>query len=264
VTSIEANASTPLFDDGVRRFVVLFEGRSGSTYLVEALASHPDIHARKEYFAALAKRVKDRDAQPGVQLSWARNFYSSESCAGYGAVGFKTKWLDILEPEAFADFLRRGRFRILLLQRRNRIKLVVSLFRAVQLAEETGQWNLYDERHRQAPMAIDPQAFAQRLAAVQARNLGLRQFAAGLGLPTLELYYEDILENDQLVFDRVCRFLEVSPQPLAGRTRKHTSDDLRDALANFDELRSAYAGTPYQPMFDEVLIDPSCRPSASS
>ena len=34
---------------------------------------------------------------------------------------------------------------------------------------------------------------------------------------------------------------------------KVTSDDLRDSVKNFDELRARYVGTPYEPMFDEVL-----------
>jgi hypothetical protein len=41
--------------------------------------------------------------------------------------------------------------------------------------------------------------------------------------------------------------------PLEARTLKHTNDDLRQVILNFDELRSGYAGTPYEHMFDEAL-----------
>jgi hypothetical protein len=41
--------------------------------------------------------------------------------------------------------------------------------------------------------------------------------------------------------------------PLESRTLKHTNDDLRQVILNFDELRSDYVGTPYECMFDEVL-----------
>jgi hypothetical protein len=40
---------------------------------------------------------------------------------------------------------------------------------------------------------------------------------------------------------------------LDGATLKHTSDDLRQVVVNFEDLRRRYAGTPYAPMFDEVL-----------
>ncbi len=35
---------------------------------------------------------------------------------------------------------------------------------------------------------------------------------------------------------------------------KNTSDDLRKVIMNFDELRSHYIGTPFELMFDEVLV----------
>jgi hypothetical protein len=34
---------------------------------------------------------------------------------------------------------------------------------------------------------------------------------------------------------------------------KITSDNLREAVTNFDELRACYQGTFYENMFDEVL-----------
>jgi hypothetical protein len=75
-----------------------------------------------------------------------------------------------------------------------------------------------------------------------------------LVLPTLRLYYEDLLIDERTIFARVLSFLEVQPKPLQGGTLKNTSDDLREAISNFDELRSHYLGTPYEQMLDEVLI----------
>jgi LPS sulfotransferase NodH len=247
------SSPTCAVEDGVSRFVLLFEGRSGSTYLIEALASHPGILAEKECFAILVKNIEDKDGTtPEDQVRWAREFYSTERCAGYGAVGFKTKWKDILRPDDFRDFLRERGMRVIVLQRRNRIKLLVSLFRAVRLEEETGEWNLYDERRRQAPIKIDLTEFDKYLGESEARHLEMRDYVATLDVPLLELSYEDILDDDQATFDRVCRFLEVPARPLAGKTRKHTSDDLRDAVANFDELKARFVGTRYESMFDEV------------
>jgi hypothetical protein len=48
-------------------------------------------------------------------------------------------------------------------------------------------------------------------------------------------------------------FLRVPAVPVQGRSKKNTSDDLRDVVENFDELRSKYIDTPYGRMFDEVL-----------
>ena len=40
----------------VRRFVLLFEGRTGSTYLMEGLAQHPHIEAHREVLDPLPAR----------------------------------------------------------------------------------------------------------------------------------------------------------------------------------------------------------------
>ena len=69
----------------------------------------------------------------------------------------------------------------------------------------------------------------------------------------MRVTYEELLPNPQRTFDALSTFLGLRPEPLHGRTEKATSDDLRLALANFDELRAQYAGTPYADMFDEVV-----------
>jgi hypothetical protein len=40
---------------------------------------------------------------------------------------------------------------------------------------------------------------------------------------------------------------------LDGASLKHTNDDLRQAVVNFEDLRRLYAGTRYAPMFDDGL-----------
>jgi hypothetical protein len=52
-------------------------------------------------------------------------------------------------------------------------------------------------------------------------------------------------------------FLDVADVATEGKTLKHTSDDLRQAILNFEELRAGYAGTRYAPMFDERYPVPS-------
>jgi hypothetical protein len=66
-----------------------------------------------------------------------------------------------------------------------------------------------------------------------------------------------LLLNEAATLERVFSFLGVAYQPVQGKAVKSTSDDLRDVLANFNDLRAHYAGTTYQTMIDEVLIDNS-------
>jgi hypothetical protein len=66
--------------------------------------------------------------------------------------------------------------------------------------------------------------------------------------------YEDLVLHRQRALKEVCRFLRLRYRPLTSPLEKNTSDGLREAVANFDELRSRYVGTRYEAMFDEVLF----------
>ena len=71
-----------------------------------------------------------------------------------------------------------------------------------------------------------------------------------LDRPLLHLDYEDLLADPTAVFHQLLAYLGLPPAPIQGTTLKNTSDDLREVVTNFDELRARYAGTRYEPMFD--------------
>jgi LPS sulfotransferase NodH len=228
------------------RFVILFIGRSGSTYLVDALASHPEICAQWE--GLLGKKGAD------AQLQRAREFFTQSPHGGYPAVGFKTKLSKVKDREGFAKLLGVMGARIILLQRRNTVKHVVSWVNSERIYDATGRWNLWTEENRLPPTTIDVAKFDRRLEQVEKGKRALESYAEGMELPTLWLNYEDLLVDRRATLDRVFSFLGVRVEPVQGGSIKNTSDDLREALSNFDELRSHYIGTPYEQMFDEVLV----------
>lgn len=237
------------------RFVILFVERSGSTYLATLLASHPRILARREEFAHLRQRGIDGRGQ----LEWAAKFWSPGLLSPYRAIGFKTKLVDILDPQGFTRLLAERRVRVIELHRRNLVKAVVSTVNAARLHATSGNWNLLQESDRMPPLRVDPEEFERLLQERIRWDCELRDFAARLRLPLVRLYYEDLLEDESAFVGRVLDFLEVDRRPLRGQTLKNTQDDLSRALVNFEELRLKYAGTPFQAMFEEVI-----RPESGS
>lgn len=233
-------------------FVVLFLERSGSTYLVEGLASHPEVVAWPEYFAALREKGKGA----GDQLDWLRGFLSPSSHPDHRAAGFKTKPYDVLDPAGFIDVLNEAGARLIVLQRRNVVKQAVSRCNAVRLERATGDWNLYSEEERLRSTRIELDEFERGLSTIEKRRRQLARFLEKLDLPRLDLFYEDILADHDAAFASCFAHLGVEPRPVRGRASKNTADDLRRAVDNVDELRRAYAGTAYEAMFDEVLVDP--------
>lgn len=234
----------------VTPYVILFIERDGSTYMISLLTSHPQIQSVYERFAVM----KQKGASGKDQIEWARRFFSPPLVTKYGAVGFKTKLVDILDKSSFMQLLIEKKVRIIQMQRRNQVKAVVSRINAKRLHDVTGNWNLYNEKERLPAFEIDPQVFHQYLLERIQADEELTHFTKKLNLPTLKMVYEDLLINRDQVLSKVFDFLGVDPFPVEGKTLKNTSDDLREVVLNFEQIRSKYLGTPFESMFDEVLV----------
>ncbi len=237
------------FGPQVHPYVILFIERDGSTYLTSLLSSHPQIEAIYERFAVL----KQKGAGAQEQLAWAREFFSPRLLNRVKALGFKTKLVDVLDLEGFAALLQEKQVRVIQMQRRNRVKAVISRINARRLFEQSGHWNLYQEADRLGAEAVDPQLFAQFLREREEADAELDAFAERLQLPKLKIVYEDLLVERDQTLEKVFKFLKIANYPVQARTMKNTSDDLREAILNFDELRDSDSGSRYAHQFDEVL-----------
>jgi LPS sulfotransferase NodH len=173
----------------------------------------------------------------------------------FRARGFKTKFVDILNPIEFAELLIEHHCKIIQLQRRNTVKAAISTINARRLWEKSGNWNLLNEEDRLSSFDIDPVELDHLLAEREGWDKEVEQYSMQLGLPTLKLTYEELLIDDHLFISKILDFLGVRLLSVDGKTYKNTSDKLSDVINNFDALRSRYAHTKYGPMFDEVLVD---------
>jgi LPS sulfotransferase NodH len=227
-------------------FVVIFQGRCGSTYLVEALHKHSRIHCEKEYFSTIRKQKGSADGQ----LRWLAELYDSPP-VGCSAVGFKTKLADVMDRDGFVRMLGERQVHIIHLQRRNTVKLTVSLLNAMRLNELTGDWNLYRASDRPTKLRVDLDDFDHWLKNSERLSEDEAAFVSRLRLPTLNAYYEDVLSDEAESLQEIMGFLGVDFEPVRGDAMKVTSNDLRDAVENFDELLGRYRGTSYEPMFVE-------------
>lgn len=234
----------------VTPYVILFIERDGSTYLTSLLSSHPDVEAIYERFSVMVQK----GTSAAEQLEWAEKFFTPRVIGKSKAIGFKTKLIDVLDLDGFTSLLRKKNIKIIQMRRRNRVKAVVSRINARRLFETTGNWNLYDKSDRMPPMEIDPDLFSEYLSEREKADEELQAYVDQLSLPTLKIVYEELLVNKEEILGKVFEFLNVPNYPVQEKTLKNTSDDLRDVVTNYDELRSLYTGTPYAEMFDEVLV----------
>lgn len=239
------------FRNEITRYVLFLVARVGSTYLTSLLNSHANVTAAGEALRDLEEEGAE------AQLQWARDFLNPPLVSRNAAMGFNVKLVHLVDPAAFAELLYEEECKIIHLRRRNRIKAVVSRLNGRRLYKRTGMWGLFDESERPGAFHVDPEEFDEFLKHRERVDAELENYVKSLELPTLNLFYEDLLADEDEFLDGVFTFLNVPAKPVEGKTLKITSDDLRDVLLNFDEIRANYVGTEYEAMFDEVLVPAS-------
>ena len=221
-----------LLRDQVNTFVLFLVARVGSTYLTTVLASHPQI-------MALGEELRDREGEgAAAQLEWSRKFLTPPLVGRHRSRGFNVKLVHLADRDAFAQLLREKDCRILHMARRNRIKAVVSRLNGSRLFDKTGMWGLFDESKRPPPLTVDLAQFDEFLRHRERVDRELEDYVGRLGLRSLNLYYEDMLGDEDGFLRNLYAFLDVDPHPVKGQTLKITSDDLRKAIVNFDEVRA--------------------------
>lgn len=234
----------------VTPFVILFVERAGSTFLITALKSHPEVQALTEKFDAMRKEGKDA----AEQLEWANTYLTPPLVGTHRAVGFKTKLVDVLDRDGFARLIAERKCHVIQMLRRNPVKAVVSTLNARRQWNLSGNWNRLSDNTKLPPFTVDPAEFARLLEEREQLDRDVEGYVTALQRPTLRLFYEDLLQDEHAFVSKTLNFLNCADLPLTSLTLKNTSDDLREAVVNFDELRASYAGTRYESMFDEVMI----------
>lgn len=230
------------------QYVMFLMGRVGSTYLTHLLNSHPDILALSEELLDLEETGAE------AQMRWSREFLSPPLVSRHRVRGFNTKPHHLEDPDAFGRLLQQKHCKILHMQRRNRVKTVISVLNGQRLHDKTGMWGRFDKSVQLPPLTVDFEEFENGLQWREEWDRKLGDYIRSLQLPTLPMYYEDLCQDKDAFLERVFSFLDVKPWPVESATLKITNDDLSKAIANFDELRARYVGTQYEDMFDEVLI----------
>lgn len=250
-------------------FVILFQGRAGSSYLIDVLDRHPDITAAGEWLAGVLEeeagegggpwdraRAAGRRFWKGCpaqrQLGGTRAFFGRNRPATRAA-GFKTKVRDLRDPGRMGEVLEGAGARVIVMRRRNLVKQAVSRLNAARLHRETDRWNLHEGEARLGSFSVAPEDFATHLRRVVYDQRVLEAYSELLDLPTLHVEYADLLRDRHAWFESIFDFLEAEPRALESQVLKNTDDDLSRVLTNFEELRRAYSGTRFEPMFDETV-----------
>ncbi len=229
------------------RFVILAVPRTGSNLLCTLLNSHPQILCHHEVFnpqgiftaldyhaeelANESVRQRDEDPQGFLERVW-------QTAEGDMRVGFK--WTRGQNEHVLKTVVEDPQIRKVVLRRRNRIKTFVS----EKIAHETQQWEVYSRHEITMPrprVHVDAMELIEHIANNQHFYANLSADLARSKQPHVELEYETLF--DRHVQSRVLRFLGVATGEgsLTATSVKQNSTNLRDVIANFDELIASLA-----------------------
>jgi LPS sulfotransferase NodH len=215
------------------RYVILFPGRTGSTYLTDHLANHPQVCANYEILSQYQESWEQ-------QKEFLDSMILTKRFANIEAVGFKTKLSTILDLKEFKRYLKAHEFRVIHLTRRNELKFVVSVVRAKLLRAAVGTSNLIDNELPELGPTVIPIADFAKARIRMRRQDRLGQIVDQLKLPTLRIAYEDLVQDEQRELNRLWRFLDLRLVATVGKTRKNTPHDIRSSVINLEEIISNY------------------------
>ena len=224
------------------RFLILFPGRTGSSWLVDGLCRHPRIRADGEILVGRS---------PDEQRSTLRRLYAGRRTRS--AIGFKTKLKDVADLDLLRSCIVEQDLVVILMRRRDLLRLAISRINARRLHAETGRWNVRGNDRPVSGADVAVEELVDALTRCRDDVLRLDDFVASSGVIPCEIEYADILAEPEGVFARVQEVLGVERRPLASSVVKNTSQELAGAVGNIDALRRELASSEWSSVFD---VDP--------
>jgi hypothetical protein len=262
------------------KYIILCEGRVGSSHLRTSLQSVPGLIVKGElstnsgfnlgrFFkltslsitqnpssnlevlvkSQLKKFFRFRYIRIFTQLAYLHRIFQSKIEPETRAIGFHIKFRDIASLTVFRRFIDRYQIRIIYLTRENRVKHAMSSINAGRLYKKFGCWNSSKETEQLPPFVLTIKDFDAQIKLSASREAALLNFIKSLNTPILRLPYELLLKDRHLYFEQVFKFLDIPPINVKSTLAKTTPDNLRNVILNYDEVRAHFKNTDFYEMF---------------
>lgn len=236
--------------------------------LVHLLRSHPDIISHDEVFSPagtlggmagtyLIKRRGNQEFTDRMATEKDRDpikflYKIVLDLQGKKVVCFKLKHDELVRPEykALRDEIVNDRdFRIIHLRRENLLSRYLSHYIANHVTRVT--WAVHGQAVPEIqPVVLDPHKCREDFETVLRRE---KEFAGLFAQhPGFHITYEEMITPGSEELQSLLDFMGVSRRELTTTTKKLRNNDLRRAIANFDELRTHFAASPYSKFFEDA------------
>lgn len=233
------------------KFALLTMPRSGTNYFVEKLEYHKYVMCHYEPFhpdkVILSGKRKGFPEDIWFKLqnqkfrTYEEDLYfdyllgqDPSILLGYKAYGFKI--FETHNKRIFWSLAADPEFHILILQRKNFLKLYSSYL----IALKSNVWSVYHEKDKNKSQKVlfDPEDYTIKKKAYDNLYLHLKHLTKVNKVPHMHLYYEDVVQNDN-VFHEVFEFLKVGSTKLPEKTKivKQNQSDVLARFSNPDVVR---------------------------
>ena len=252
------HARSALGGRSYRRFVVVSVARTGSTLLTNLLNAQGQVLAFGELFRGDGAIGWDRWPFYSHQNARLRRLHETQPIAflatevfrrwprPIAAVGFKLFYYHArtgAQAQVW-DYLRADpAIAIIHLKRRNILEQYVSL----RVAHESNVWSTSSPRPPAEPIRLDPDACLRHFEEVRAQETQCETFFGPGRMHSVD--YEDLVADRAGTMARIAACLGVELGPLKAKIVRQRTQPLSAAIANYDELREAFAGSPWEAFF---------------
>ena len=245
--------------------IILTTQRTGSTFLVECLQSHPQVHCIGEMLAGGHIRAPDqvyrsRYATKAWRFIAAGAWYPTRMMDKFFANGakdvnvFKAMYNHINNPWTLRYLAAHPEIHILHLRRHNLLQQYVS--KVLLTVKRDKPWQPHaTEPVSVARTSIDP---AAALAYVREKHDQYDHYEKFFARhPRYQLSYEHMIDGQYLRetdANGICDFLGVERRRMHSKLIKMNPTRLREMVTNYEELARAFAATEFHDMLDAAPI----------
>jgi len=227
-----------------KKVLVYATARSGTNLFINLINQHSKVKLLGEIYSHSIEVP-----EPNSYLK------EKESEAERPVFGFKLLTYQLLEqfddPAAFMKHLVNEGYQIIHIKRDNVLKLALSRLNAL----EKKQYHFYKGKpidHRFEPLKLDIPVLLHNMRRIEAYH----KREADLVQPYKHLFlnYERDLEDEgyhQQTMDKVYNFLDIRRICVKARIVKSIPLEMKDYVLNYEEMRKAIMGTPFEKYLPE-------------
>jgi LPS sulfotransferase NodH len=245
----------------VTKAIILTTQRTGSTFLVACLHSHPEVYCLGEMLAGghldiPALVYRSRYATKAYRYLTSGAVFPTRMMDRYFArddrpvMAFKAMYNQIGIPWTLGYLREHTEIRVLHLRRHNLLKQYVS-HKLIKVKRDD-HWDPHTtEPVKPAPIAVNVQDalhYIRRLREEHDRHE--RMFARHALLP---LVYESMIEGNSLaagVARDICGFLGIAEQPMHSKLVKMNPERLHQMITNYEEVARTIGRTEFADLLD--------------